>query len=180
MTIAEQLQFVIQGGQVKRFHIVPLVHSNTVGHHSFGVAWLCYLLSEQMPRPELLLAALAHDMGEQEVGDVPSTTKRGLGISEKLETMEREARCRNGFHFLLTEEEQRTLDLADKFDGMLFCVQERSLGNVNMEAPFYRWATWINKEVKFTELQRRVFEAVLELWEAALSNRKDWETWHKT
>jgi 5'-deoxynucleotidase YfbR-like HD superfamily hydrolase len=141
--LLERVRFIMGGGNVRRFHVVSTVHPNTVAQHSWGVAWLTYLLSEGMPSAALLLAAMAHDLAEQHTGDVPSTTKRALKMEDKLDAIERAALHERGLAFKLTDKELSVLNMADRLDGMLYCVQERQLGNKNVGIVYQRYRNYV-------------------------------------
>lgn len=125
-----RLDHIDAGGEVKRMHTVPTLREQTVAAHSFGVAWWCWMLSPaQRPSANLLMAALAHDVPEHAVGDIPAPTKRLLG-RDQLDAMEAEADLAGGLPvFELTEAEARILKMADCFDLLMTCVKEAEMGN---------------------------------------------------
>jgi 5'-deoxynucleotidase YfbR-like HD superfamily hydrolase len=134
MTIQDQLQFVLRGAAVTRFHVHPVIKPQTDGAHSFGVAWICYLLSDSKPSLNLVLAALAHDLAEHKVGDVPFPTKHAIpGLNDQLNLLENSYLANAGLDFPLTDDEKRILSLADRLEGMCYCAQERALGNKGAE-----------------------------------------------
>jgi 5'-deoxynucleotidase YfbR-like HD superfamily hydrolase len=149
----------------KRFHNAAILHENTVGQHSWGVAWFCYLLSDQ-PRVELILAALAHDMAEQITGDVPAPAKRLLGLQQLLHQRESEVLERFGFHFQLTADEEKILHIADCMDGMMFCIRERMFGNRFIETVFYKFQSYVNT-ILVSDVQCNMFENLMDLWSEA-------------
>lgn len=136
--IEAQLNYIIAGGEVRRWHTEPVLREQRVDSHSFNVAWLCYIMQGGNIRPHLLLAALAHDLPEHIFGDMPAPAKRGmaerLGVArfrEIYDDMEAEDARRIGLNFeqFLTDNEKRTLKLADSFEYMLYAVRERQMGN---------------------------------------------------
>ena len=141
--IRKTLAFVYNGGSVKRFHTVSTIVQDTDARHSYGVAWLIWMLSDGLATGRLLMAGLAHDLAEQQVGDVPSPAKRALGIGKGLDDLEDAILGKNGVLFALSEAEARILKLADCFDGMLFCIQERFLGNKNTDIVFRRYTDYV-------------------------------------
>lgn len=132
-----QLQFLMEGGSVERYHTRPGLKPDTDGRHMHGVAVLCALLTGAptvMPRAELLLEALSHDLGEQAAGDVPAHVKDRLpGFRDELHELERSARAAFGFDWSwsLTDDERTVLELADRMDCLLWCCREVALGNRN-------------------------------------------------
>lgn len=128
-TVLQSLAFVRDGGSVKRMHTVRTAHTQNVAEHSYGVAWLVWELSNRQPSANLLMAALAHDVPEVEVGDIPSPTKRALN-SRALHTLEASAMADNFIPvFELTEHESLVLKVADMLDLAMYCVDEHNLGN---------------------------------------------------
>jgi 5'-deoxynucleotidase YfbR-like HD superfamily hydrolase len=141
--LRDQLDFVLDGAAVTRFHATTFVKPQTDGAHSFGVAWLCWLITGGAASKNLLLAALAHDLAEHRTGDVPSMTKRYATIGVQLEAMEAEWRGRAGLAFPLDEGETLVLDLADQLEGMCYSVAERRLGNQGAEAWYQRYRSYV-------------------------------------
>lgn len=125
----QQVRALFDGSSVKRFHTIPTVSENTVGQHSHGVAMMCMLLTGCACSANLLMAALTHDLAEQYVGDVPSPSKRALGVREELGNIEDALLATVRFVFELEPADEKILKLADCADGMLFCAKERMLGN---------------------------------------------------
>jgi 5'-deoxynucleotidase YfbR-like HD superfamily hydrolase len=118
------------GAAVQRYHTRHTLVTDYVGGHSGGVAWLCWLLAGRKPRPELLMAALSHDLPEAYVGDVPSPTKKLLnGALDEEETKWLVGMDVPDYAAQLSHEEKRWLTLADAADGLLFCCEELERGN---------------------------------------------------
>jgi 5'-deoxynucleotidase YfbR-like HD superfamily hydrolase len=131
----EKLQFIMDGGCVVRYHTRPGIKPDTDAHHSHGVAMLCAILSGELPRAELLMSALTHDLGEQKASDMNANTKALLpaGCAEAIDAIERNVLAMYGLDYrqLLTDEESAILGLADLFDRLLWCCRELALGNKN-------------------------------------------------
>lgn len=135
-----QLKRVLYGGDTVRFHTMHMNRRPDVAGHSFRVAWLCYILTDGQALQRLIMAALAHDLAEGDVlggpvgmGDMPSPTKRMLGIRERFAECEEELMYQSGLPGMehwLSEEERCVLKLADNMAGMLECLQERRSGNL--------------------------------------------------
>jgi len=162
-----RLWYLLLAGMVQRYHSVPTITSDTVGEHTFGVVWLCALLSNGTPRAELLLAALWHDVPELTVGDMPAPAKRRLGLSEAFAAMEQEVL--GGMLQLsipkLTVDEQRILTIADRVDGMLHCCYERALGNQVIEEVYDRFLQYI-VQLNPTSAEQKIVDAVEHIWSA--------------
>jgi 5'-deoxynucleotidase YfbR-like HD superfamily hydrolase len=162
LSIIEKLEFVRKGGMTKRYHTKNTIHANTVGHHSFGVAWICTFLSESTPSANLLLAALSHDLAEQVTGDISSPTKRKFpAMAEMIQTMETETLgvYHMDYESELTVDEARILKMADCLDGALFCISEMELGNQGIKDVYGRYCDYIF-QLEPTGLQHHVFSAV--------------------
>ena len=162
------VKFLLDGSQVRRFHTVPTVQVNTVGHHSHGVAMLAWGITQGQASAALLMAALTHDLGEQVIGDIPSPTKRALGPigMEAINEMEDRTLRSAGYAFPLTAVENNILKLADCLDGMLFCIGERILGNRNIEVVFIRFASYIN-QLPAPDGAAEILAQINALWEEA-------------
>ena len=167
-SMKEKLQFIIEGGCVVRYHARPGVKPDTDAHHSHGVAMLCYLLSgAQGPSANLLLAALTHDLGEQKGGDIPSPTKRLLGISEQHAKVEEDALKHYELYFydLLTLEEKQILAWADMFDGMLYTCRELALGNKMMVLVYRRYRSYVQSiYANLTAEAQTVYAAIQKIY----------------
>jgi 5'-deoxynucleotidase YfbR-like HD superfamily hydrolase len=76
------------------------------------------------------MAALAHDLPEGYLGDIPAPTKRNLGVNDRIAKMEAELDMEHMLPvFELSELESRLLKLADSLELLQHCVRERQLGN---------------------------------------------------
>lgn len=131
-TIKTMLQFMEDGGRTIRCHTVPTIAPQNVAAHSYGVAWLCYIIMtpNHEPSANLLLHALSHDMAEHVTGDIPAPTKRSLDISDAVQKWEYNAMALAGFELPpLSDLESLVLKLADCLELLMYCVRERGLGN---------------------------------------------------
>jgi 5'-deoxynucleotidase YfbR-like HD superfamily hydrolase len=126
------------GMNVKRFHTVPTVNPETVGHHSCGVALLIVILNP-MASVSLLKAALTHDLSEAKLGDIPAQMKwEQPAIALAWEALEKAFDREWGFICSLTKEEQMWLRWCDTLDLMFFAMEQVRLGNKNYNAVFKR------------------------------------------
>lgn len=140
---AHQTAMLLKGGNTRRYHTMRTVTENTVAEHSWGVAAMVYVMSAGLCSADVLMASLTHDVAEVFVGDIPSPTKRALGIGDELGAYEDEVLSTASFSFNLTEQEQRWLKLADYFDGMMFCIRERTLGNLGIRIVWERFREYV-------------------------------------
>lgn len=158
-----QLDFICAGSSVRRFHTTPTLQTETVGHHSFMVAWLCWLLDRDLPT-QLTMSALAHDLAEHIVGDIPAPTKRKLGLNNEISTLEKDCLDEVGLSFDISNEFQRTLKLADVLSSMLFCCQERQLGNRNVDAIYARSRNHLKELGPLSEIESLIVDIVNDKW----------------
>lgn len=139
-----RLRFMRDASAIERAHIKPHLLRYSNGQHThdlMSVLVLCWQEDHggQLPRAALLLAAHVHDMGELVTGDVPSPTKDAIG--ERLRDIDVSVERWLGLHSKLTDEEQRYLHAADKFELWLWCWDEHERGN----CIFKDWLDTINQ-----------------------------------
>jgi 5'-deoxynucleotidase YfbR-like HD superfamily hydrolase len=147
--LAKTLRLILEGGHVERFHTVPTHLRETVGHHSFCVAWLTCLMSpaDTGPSVALLMAALQHDIAEVETGDIPAPFKRrNPAVKIECDVQEAGALAAHGlpdFAAGLTDHEAVILKLADSLAGMAFCLHERKLGSRHIITSFANFSQYV-------------------------------------
>ena len=137
MSTKDQLQFLIEGSVVERYHTRPGIKPQTNGHHQHEVAMLASLLvpsdsdGRSIIRAELLLACLTHDGAEQASSDISTPSKMALGIQQELHDFEQDKLRKYGMDYeqYLTDTEYVVLQLADKLSLLLYCCRELALGN---------------------------------------------------
>ena len=155
------LEFILNGSDVTRYHTLKTHTRETVGHHSHGVAMLCFLLTPT-PSRSVLVAALFHDLAEQYTGDIPSPAKRVLNISQTVNDYEHQILKNNGIIMPeLTNEESRLLKLADIAHGALFCVKEMQMGNKSIRKVFDRYISYA-EELHLTSHETELFNTIKE------------------
>ena len=117
---------------VKRFHTVPIIGEQNIGHHSLRVALILrYVLNGNVSN-SLIWATLFHDLAEVTIGDIPSQAKGSSErLSDLLDDWENTWHFDNGTDIFLTEEENMFLSIADKLELVLFCTEQMLLGNKN-------------------------------------------------
>lgn len=159
--LKNQIQFIFKGAAVKRYHGETTIKEQTVGAHSFGVMWLCYVLTQGKPSANLLLAASSHDLAEWKIGDVPAPTKRGVpGLREQLNQLEEEELFKVGLAFHLTSGEQRILKMADAMEGLVFCRSEQFLGNHGIKQVFQNFRSYITEFEPLSPHERDVLSII--------------------
>jgi len=153
------IEFMQLGSEVVRYHAMTTLVKETVGHHSHGVAALCYILDPEVSR-DVLLAALLHDLSEHLTGDIPSPAKRIYGIGEHVTSLELSMLAAAGLTMpKLTPAELRVVKLADLAQGALFCVREFSLGNTNILKVLDRYLSYA-ESMNLTENERKLFNTI--------------------
>ena len=142
--LAQRALNLLDAGEVVRFHAVPTVSGQTVGHHSFGVATILIALG-MMVDPEdrwVVSNAILHDAAELVTGDMPFTVKRSSPeLKAHMDRMELQA---DMDHFLpqtrLSHRQETLLKLADMLEGLRWCLVGHERGKHTVAD---RWATAI-------------------------------------
>jgi 5'-deoxynucleotidase YfbR-like HD superfamily hydrolase len=166
--VRQKLDFIIRGGVVKRFHTMHTLHTQNVAEHSFGVAWLVYLLCDQQPSAGLLIAAMAHDLAEHMTGDIPAPAKRRMQISAQFNTEEDKCMMDAGLAApMLTAAEQRVLKMADTMDLLLFCTRELALGNSDMHVVYIRGVGYVKELAPFSATEQELLDLIGERYYAS-------------
>ena len=140
------LSLILAGAEVTRFHTVPGLRPETVGHHTFVALWIAQLCCRHAggASASLMLALLVHDVPEGITGDVPSPTKRALlATADALDNYEADICRAFGLPLVaLTAIEQWVLKLADNMAGMAYCLRERAMGNTLVEVSYSRYRAY--------------------------------------
>jgi len=120
-----------EAGNVVRFHTKRVIHRQNLAEHSWGVALT--LTHICVPSPQLLKAALVHDLAESVTGDVPATAKwDSIELRGALADLEGKFEYQHGINVHLTQEEKQLLRWADMFELVLYCSKEVMMGNSAM------------------------------------------------
>jgi 5'-deoxynucleotidase YfbR-like HD superfamily hydrolase len=129
-----------EGAEVDRMHTIPTLRQYPVGQHTFNAIVIALELAQQQPvlRPDLVVKYLiAHDLSEGYTGDIPANVKmENDGVRDLLHVIERRWTERNVPEYLKKAERnihqtERTLaKAADLLELVLFCVEEREMGNL--------------------------------------------------
>lgn len=173
----DSLMFMRRGGETRRYHGHRLLQEDFVGHHTFN---LMSILIHICPHASatLLRAALKHDVAEHICGDMPAPTKRaeefGADFRAKFGEYEASLAAKVGLDLeegALTADEKRYLKLADALDGMMFIIDERTLGNSRVEHVFRPFASYVDQLIGQPAVGRAATP------EGYLYNRL-WEKWH--
>lgn len=141
-------KFIFNGGNSTRYHTMDVHNRQSIGDHSFGVAFLCEIITGGKASKNLIMAALAHDLAEHIVGDIPAPAKRALNLQEVYAEFEYQHLYDAGIGTYETDLysfEKTVLKLSDCFEGLIFCIRERKLGNRNVEVATVNYTSYIRK-----------------------------------
>lgn len=172
MKLIRQLTMLRDAGVVARYHTARILRPESVAEHSFNVANIVLCLTKGLASKELIAAALTHDMGEYLVGDIPAPVKRKLPpeVAETIEYMEDDAI--NDLHpdlfRILTEQEERTLKIADRLDGLLKCLDELKMGNRTIQAIGTRYVGYLHDLTEHDDYLRLEVTEVIQAWNEEL------------
>ena len=156
------LDFILRGAEVKRFHTTHTLVSETVGHHSHGVAALCCLIYGLQVTANVLKAAALHDLAEHVTGDIPSPAKRAYGIGEQVNALEDKLLIEAGLTLPhLSDTDRKVLKLADIAHGALFCVREMQLGNCGITHIYDNYMSYAEEHGHILN-SRQLFEIIKE------------------
>lgn len=131
-TLLDRVRITREGADVERCHQLPHWLRYSVGHHTLNVVNLIVLSwkvahNGELPRAELLVAAVYHDTpAERITGDISSPVKR-LFAREALDDCEFTAQQRIGIAdqlFVLTDEENDYLIGADRVELWIWAEEE--------------------------------------------------------
>jgi 5'-deoxynucleotidase YfbR-like HD superfamily hydrolase len=141
-----RFQVIRDGGNVKRYHTALMIGEQTVAHHTFGVI---AVILELWPdsSPNLIKAAMYHDVVECLTGDSPAPAKRAFPpLWEALHEAERVLLNQYGLQVYLSPDEARRLKLADWAELCMTAYEQITLGNKHFELVYNRGIEYINKE----------------------------------
>jgi 5'-deoxynucleotidase YfbR-like HD superfamily hydrolase len=121
-----------RGGNVRRLHCEPM-EAYTCAQHCHGVAMILYYAFDD-PAPELIKAALVHDLAEDFSGDMPAPAKwASPELRQILHNLETNALQTRGVLVALTPEQEKALHAADYLELDMYCLEQRTRGNSNAD-----------------------------------------------
>ena len=127
---------------VKRWHTVRTVYSQNLAEHSYEVA---LIVARCGGSSAAVIAALEHDLGESETGDVPAPFKRKYqNAALALEQAELDAQRRLGCTvYGLDAADAWLVKFADVVSGLRFATREVQMGNRAMRLPAARFREYL-------------------------------------
>lgn len=147
----QRIHLARRAGRVQRYHQHTLLKSENVAEHTFGLINTLMIMTDRQITPRLLMAAIAHDMGEYVSGDIPSPIKHGLGKEFKDEMNRIEDKAMHDIHGKdweeLTPWEYLLLKTADNLDGLFKCIEERCMGNYTIEFIGDKYAEYLSSQL---------------------------------
>lgn len=173
---SRQLGRVVWGGDVERYHTMRTIRTETVHHHTAVVAHIVDLILPPLYPGErkylMLQVALRHDIGEgseipcgRAVGDIPAPTKRVTPEVKVLFDKYEDDVCAEVCLGMpdLTEDETRMLKFADNLSGLIYCVQERTLGHSAIVNVYNTYRDYI-AATEMTPKEQALFDIVRFWW----------------
>jgi 5'-deoxynucleotidase YfbR-like HD superfamily hydrolase len=149
MKFADKVFLMRDAGVVKRSHTCRTLVDRNVAEHSHGVAMLVLLLYAEagvLPRPELLAAALTHDLSEIATGDTPAPVKREHpALKQTLNAISTKWEQDMGVRYHLTQAEEQVLLWCDRMDFALYAFEEVQMGNKYFYEYLHRILGWLHE-----------------------------------
>lgn len=121
-----EAMMALRTGKVMRYHAQPDVPCQSNAEHMWGVAMLMLKFYGAEASREMIAAALTHDCGEADVGDIPSPTKCKVPqMRELVKQLEHEALERLGLNYesALHPEEKIALKICDVLEGLHYTAK---------------------------------------------------------
>lgn len=181
----EQLEFIRNAGETRRFHGWPVLRPQTVAEHSFHVAMIVWVLAGQEEpgiRLPLIMAALTDDLAEWITGDPPSPFSRAMekrmpGFRDTRKEVENEvlASVQLDWGKFLTDEEQRILKLADYIDGAMYCIRERAMGNQLISPAMGTFMSYLPQYMNGAIIENEIWDYLVAAWEKANGDDPRWD-----
>lgn len=134
-----------EGSSVERCHLLPHVGSYSVGKHSFDMLCLLHVLYPKASA-NLVKAILLHDLAERWTGDVPGSAYESFPeLGKEVHRANDTASELAGYNVDLTPAEQKLLKVIDKMELLLWCHDQKNMGNKNVGRMQDRLEAWFEK-----------------------------------
>lgn len=160
-----EAMMALRTGKVMRYHAQPDVPCQSNAEHMWGVAVLMLKFYPDCDK-DMLAAALTHDCGEADVGDIPSPTKNKVPQIRKLiKELEHEALDKLGLNYegSLIQHEVTALKICDVLEGLHYTAKHyHKTGGVEGGTTLQAWIDLANKLPLTDEQNDFVHECVRE------------------
>lgn len=138
----KKLDLLMRAGGVQRYHQAVGIDAQSVAEHTWRAMVIADTICEHehhyVPR-----ALMYHDIDELITGDIPSPVKWAEPEIKRLaDKMGVDFRKRNELPDQpnLIDAERRVYSLADKLEGMFYCLEQRQAGRMRAAVPFCKFA----------------------------------------
>lgn len=142
-----KLQRIRNGGNVKRYHTIPIIREQSNAAHSWGVA----VLFDQLWGVKSMngvRASLYHDCAEYVTGDIPAPIKRSSkNVKEAINEVEHKFNTELGITVGLNKEDQVKVKFCDCLEGALFCLEELEMGNKMIINVFGKYMEYLREQI---------------------------------
>lgn len=149
----------------------------SVAEHSFGVAWIGYILGELCPntkplnRERLILLCLVHDLLEARTGDLNYVNKKYVSVDEEAaaQAVRQDYPCGHFLYDALKEyREGKTLESqlahdADQLELLLILKQQLELGNKRAQIWFEKVCQRLTSDIS-KQLAAAIAESCSDSW----------------
>lgn len=148
-----QILTLRKSGSVKRHHTYRTLVDQSVAEHSWHAATLAGILATKehnIDQGRVVMHMLTHDAAETYTGDAPANAKKDTELGLYLDRMEERWRWLNLSPTMnpnLTIREEVFCSLVDTMEFMLFCCEERALGNYSVKTLFYRASDYAREKL---------------------------------
>lgn len=128
MKLPIKIQLFREANRVERCHMVPHQRPYSVGHHTQDVAGLVILTwmehHKELPRAEVIAAAVFHDTPERLIGDIPSQVKKRIVNRRNVVDEEQSVHEAMGTDFELLPLEAQWVYWCDVLELLLWAYEE--------------------------------------------------------
>jgi len=144
MNNAKTVIKLVRAANVKRYHTVPIIGEQTVGHHTHRLLMVLRYIAGGVVSNDLLWKAMFHDLAESVTGDIPAPIKwSDSSLRDSVGGHENDFLSRTGAETWTTKDEDLLLSIADMLELVLFATEQIELGNSGMKELRLRGMTYI-------------------------------------
>ena len=149
-----KLQKIRNGGNVKRYHTLPIIREQSNAAHSWGVAVLLDQLwgldwgENSVALAKMLKASLYHDCAEYLTGDLPAPIKKSSeAVAEVIKELEDNFNKDLDILIRLEDYDEVKVKFCDCLEGALFCLEELEMGNKMVADVFSKYMEYLREQV---------------------------------